>query len=164
MTLLGSIFLPPICGRDKDLRCSVSSPYFHTEEQLTTECHRGLLNSLTGNYVLAIVLFGRYIHDLNVGIVEWILLEKNLVHQNLPYNTMHKSANIQIAQKGTILTLYSHHWCSKLQKILCMKEGKLRRLLRIQQAIKLCEQKNWQETIILQSYCRKLAVVTAITS
>ncbi len=28
MTLLGPILLPPICGRDKDLWCSASSPYF----------------------------------------------------------------------------------------------------------------------------------------
>jgi hypothetical protein len=39
------------------------------------------------------------------------------------------------------------------------------RFLHIQQAIKLCGGKRiWQETMLLHSYCRKVAVVTAITS
>ncbi len=39
------------------------------------------------------------------------------------------------------------------------------RFLRVQQVIKLCKQKKTQqETTILQNYCRKVAVVTAITS
>ena len=50
-------------------------------------------NSLMAISVLAgekLVLFGRCIQDLYVGIVQYGLPKKNSAHQNLPYNTTHK--------------------------------------------------------------------------
>ncbi len=38
------------------------------------------------------------------------------MRQNLLTDTTHKSANINVRKKDTILTLYSCHWCSKLLK------------------------------------------------
>jgi hypothetical protein len=107
---------------------TISSPTnvdaFPTAGWATKECPiraivPGQVNNLTAKSVLAgekNVLFGKYILSFYVGIVHYILCDKNLAHQNLLTSTKHKLANINLLKNDTISTLYLHHQWSKLRK------------------------------------------------